>query len=124
MEYWKLIVAGVTALGGWFGIAKFAARRATTQRLVNVALDIADALLDEAAIETFMMKWLPRFEAALKAIGVEPTKGQWGTVIDTVREHVVAHSLARSKESIDVSVAKIEALLAHMRVEEERRRGR
>jgi len=124
MEYWKLIVAGVTALGGWLGVSKFVAKRATTQRLVNLGLDIADALLDDETVETFMLNWLPRFEAALRAIGVEPTKGQWGTVIDTVREHVVAHSLARSKESIDASVARLEAFLLSMKVEEERRRGR
>jgi len=106
-------------VAAWIGFAHVT-QRSTTRRMIDLALDIADGVLDDEPLGAFQDHWLPRYEGALRAVGLVPTRGQWAIVFATVREHVVAHAYSQSKFSLTSSIAATDGVLARLRIEEER----
>jgi hypothetical protein len=120
MQIWEIMVVAAIAFVGWAAFAIVFSRN-TEQRIVHLALDIADGLLEDSPIDEFALAWFPRFDAALKAISVDPSPREWRTVIACVRDHAVAHALARAGGTVAEDVAKLDTLLVALRSEGDRR---
>lgn len=118
---WEAIVTLLGTLGGLFGVNRWTKHRATTHRVIEIALQAAMLIGDglrragKPATDDTIELWIGRFRQALDALQIEPTSSQWTQAIDKVRDYFLTLNVIETQLKAAVGRAESEAWDRRMR---------